>query len=165
MSTVDQLLDTISLAEAAEFIWAEAELLDRQDYRPWLDLWTASGLYVIPIERGDGDAATRLNIAYDNGDMRAARVKRLKSGFAISSAPSARTVRTVSRFVPGDTTRGVTVVRCAQTLVEFKFERTLVLAADVEYHLVRGPGGIALERKEVLLLNSDEPLWGIGYLF
>ena len=28
-----------------------------------------------------------------------------------------------------------------------------------------GPGGIALERKEVLLLNSDEPLWGIGYLF
>lgn len=155
----------ISLAEATAFIWAEAELLDRQDYKPWLSLWTQTGLYVIPIERDGSDKAAKLNIAYDDGEMRAARVKRLKSGFSISSAPSARTIRTMSRFVMGEPVDGVTVIRCVQMVVEYKFERTRVLGADVTYHLVRTAKGIRLERKELLLLNSDEALWGIGYLF
>jgi len=155
----------IALEEAAAFIWREAELLDRQDYADWLDLWTDKGLYVIPIERGEVDPAGELNIAYDDAAMRRMRVKRLQSGFAMSSAPSARTVRTTSRFVPEPGEGGSVTVRCAQMLVEFKFERTRVLGADVTYRLVRRGDGLALDGKVIRLLNSDEPLWGIGYLF
>ncbi len=32
-----------TFARAIEFIWREAELLDRRDYRAWLDLWAPSG--------------------------------------------------------------------------------------------------------------------------
>lgn len=155
---------TITLFEAAEFIWREGEILDRQDYADWLPLWTDDGLYVIPIERADGDYANALNIAYDDAEMRAARVKRLKSGFSISSAPSARTIRSASRFVMGGVADGAAVVRCAQTIVEYKFERTRTLAADVTFHLVRRNGAIAIARKEVLFVNSDDFVWGIGYL-
>lgn len=169
MSTLEMSRETatgaITLEEAAAYIWREAELLDRQDYAPWLDLWTDSGLYIIPIERGEGDHADELNIAYDDGEMRKMRVRRLKSGFAMSSAPSARTARTTSRFVLEVGEDGVTTVRCAQMLVEFKFERTRVVGADVTYRLVRTADGIALDGKVVRLLNSDEPLWGVGYLF
>lgn len=167
MSTVVQdresAVTDITLEEACAFIWKEAELLDRQDYKPWLALWSETGLYVVPIERSGDDPAARLNIVYDDAEMSAARVKRLKSGFSISSAPSARTVRTTSRFSLSSVGGGV-AVRCAQMIVEFKFERTRVLGADLTYHLSRGEDGLRLDRKEILLLNSDEPLWGIGYL-
>lgn len=155
----------ISLQDAAEFAWREADMLDRHDYKPWLALWTADGRYVIPIERKEGiEYLDALNVAYDDAEMREARVKRLRSGFAMSSAPAARTARTVSRFVrTGETAEGLEV-RAAQHIVEYKFERTRILAADVVYRLVRTETGIALAYKEVLLLNSDDALWGIGYL-
>lgn len=174
MSTLEQTRETatgaadgapITIEEASAFIWREAEMLDRQEYADWLKLWTEQGIYVIPIDREEGDYASELNIAYDDAAMREMRVKRLKSGFAMSSAPSARTVRTTSRFVIDGTDGDATVVRCAQVLVEFKFERTRVVGADMIYRLVRRDGGLALDGKVVRLLNSDDPLWGIGYLF
>lgn len=154
----------ITMQEAMEFIWREAELLDRQTYDEWLSLWLDEGLYVIPIDRGEGDHAAKLNVLYDDAKMRAARVKRLKSGFSISSAPSARTVRTLSRFVMGECGEDSVEVRCAQHIVEFKFERTRILAGDATYRLVRRNGELKMARKEVLLINSDDALWGIGYL-
>ncbi|MWV29065.1 aromatic-ring-hydroxylating dioxygenase subunit beta [Aurantiacibacter rhizosphaerae] len=156
--------NAISLDEAIRFIWREAELLDTQDYAQWLDLWTPEGLYIIPIDR-DGDARIdQLNVAYDDAEMRAARTKRLKSGFSMSSAPSARTVRLVSRFVEEAGDDGSLTVRAAQQVVEYKFNRTRLLGADVTYRLVRDGDRLRLDHKEIRLLNSDDSLWGIGYL-
>lgn len=167
IETVDtaERTSSITLQEAAEFLWAEAEMLDRHDYKQWLALWTDEGRYVIPIEQGEGvDPAGVLNIAFDDAQMREARVRRLRSGFAISSAPSARTARTVSRFVVVSREDGVLTVRAVQQIVEFKFERTRILASEMLYRLIRREKGIALAHKEVHLINSDDALWGIGYL-
>jgi 3-phenylpropionate/cinnamic acid dioxygenase small subunit len=154
----------LELPEAVEFIWHEADLLDAQDYAAWLALWTATGHYVIPIERDSEDHAAELNIIYDDHAMRAARVKRLSSGLSMSASPSARTCRTVSRFRRLDDIDAMAVIRCAQHLVEYKYDRTRILAADVTYRLVRAGSGIALERKVVRLINSDDALFGMGYL-
>ena len=157
--------DSISLDEAIEFIWREGEMLDRQDYDAWLPLWTETGMYVIPIDHDrNADHLDQLNVLYDNAEMREARIKRLRSGFSISSAPSARTVRTLSRFVMGESDENGVEIRGAQHLVEYKFERTRMLAGDVTYRLVKRDGRIMIDRKEVLLINSDDALWGIGYL-
>ncbi|WP_292965631.1 aromatic-ring-hydroxylating dioxygenase subunit beta [Novosphingobium sp. UBA1939] len=153
----------IGLDEAAAFIWAEGELLDRLAYKDWLPLW-AGGHYVIPIDRDASDPVDALNIAYDDATMREARVKRLLSGFSMSSAPPARTVRSASRFVVEDSAPGALTVRCAQILVEYKYGRTRTLAADVTYRLVRTDAGLRMAGKTILLLNSDEDLFGIGYL-
>lgn len=158
----------ITLQEAAEFIWLEADLLDTQDYTAWLALWTAAGRYVIPIERSGDDHADRLNVVYDDRLMREARVQRLRSGLSISASPSARTVRTISRFRVLGEQAGGTRLRCAQHLVEYKYDRTRTLAADVSYRLVRADaaagGCIALDEKVVRLINSDDALFGMGYL-
>ncbi len=162
-----------------EFIWLEADLLDSHAYQEWLALWTATGLYVIPIDRESDNYAAHLNIVYDDHAMRAARVQRLASGLSMSASPAARTVRTASRFRRLEDANGCAVIRCAQHLVEYKYDRTRLLAADVTYHLTRtrgpldapGPlgapsaaGAWALERKVVRLVNSDDALFGIGYL-
>ena len=154
---------TITLDEAIRFIWAEAEMLDAHDYDPWLRLWTEAGRYIVPVDRSTDDYESVLNVAYDDAGMREARVKRLKSGFSMSAAPPARTVRTVSRFVvqPGESF----TVRAAQHIVEYKYDRTRMMAADVTYGLVRDADGLKLDRKVVQLINSDDALHGIGYLF
>jgi 3-phenylpropionate/cinnamic acid dioxygenase small subunit len=154
----------IDLNEAAEFIWREADLLDSQHYVEWLALWTGTGHYVIPIERVEGNHAAQLNIVYDDCAMRAARVQRLTSGVSMSAAPSARTVRTVSRFCALGDIDGASVIRCAQHLVEYKYDRTRILAANLTYRLVRIGAGVAIEQKVVHLINSDDALFGIGYL-
>jgi 3-phenylpropionate/cinnamic acid dioxygenase small subunit len=156
--------DGMTLQAAVEFIWREADLLDARDYEGWLRLWTPEGLYIIPIDRDAADHAANLNIAYDDGPMREARVKRLHTGVAMSVASAARTVRTLSRFVPVAEQPDVLELRCAQHVVEQKREYTRVLAADVTYRLVDGPAGIALDRKIVRLIDSDEAQHGIGYL-
>ena len=127
-------------------------------------LWTAEGYYVIPGERGGADIEASLNLLYDDANMRQMRVKRLTSGFAMASSPPARTVRTVSRFVVGASEPGTIEVRAAQVLVEYKYGRTRVIAADVEYRLVATADGLKIDRKLVSLINADEPLHGIGYL-
>jgi len=164
-TTVTPLLDTeVTLADAQALIWREAELLDRLEYKPWLGLWTAEAYYVIPADRAGGEATEKLNIVYDDANMRAMRVKRLISGFAMASAPPARTVRMVSRFVVADSGPGVISLRAAQMLIEFKYGRTRTLAADVEFRLVATAEGLKIDRKVVTLINADEPLHGIGYL-
>jgi 3-phenylpropionate/cinnamic acid dioxygenase small subunit len=154
----------ISLQEAAEFIWREADILDDLAYRDWLKLWAVDGLYIVPIDRDATDHAAALNILHDDQTMREARVKRLLSGFSMSSAPPARTVRTVSRFRVMEQEMDALTLRAAQHLVEYKYERTRLLAADVTYRLVRAGDELALDRKVVRLINSDDALFGIGYL-
>ena len=154
----------IALQAAVEFIWLEADMLDRHDYVAWLRLWTAAGRYVIPVERDVADYAGALNIAYDDGAMREARVKRLNSGLSMSANSAARTVRTVSRFVPLLVLLDSIELRCAQHIVEQKREHTRVLAADVTYRIVRAKGGFELDLKVVQLIDSDEAQRGFGYL-
>ncbi len=154
----------ITLEEATRFVWAEADMLDRLDYKSWLPLWTAAGRYTIPVEHDADDFDNQLNVVHDDEEMRKARVKRLLSGFSMSAAPPARTVRTVSRFVVTGEGGHSIDLRAAMVLVEYKYERTRVLAADVTYRLLREEGAIKIDRKVVRLANCDDFLHGIGYL-
>lgn len=154
-----------TLQEAIEFIWTEADLLDRLDYKPWLKLWTANGKYIVPVERDAKDYADVLNIVYDDAEMRSMRAKRLLSGFSMSSAPPARTVRTISRFVVVERGERSITLRAAQILAEYKYERMRFLPADMTYRIVRDEGGeLRLDEKVVSLINAEDFQFGIGYL-
>ncbi|QDC10623.1 aromatic-ring-hydroxylating dioxygenase subunit beta [Oceanicola sp. D3] len=152
------------LADVTEFLWYEADLLDQTDYQTWLDLWVPEGLYIMPIG-DDDDFANQLNLCYDNDKMRRMRVDRFERGFSISSAPPAVTVRTISRIVI-DSAEGDTIkVRAAEHLVEDKFGRQRIWAANAFYTLIRTESGFKLQQKVVRLLNSDGTLNSFSYLF
>lgn len=154
----------ISLAEATELIWTEADHLDRRAYDDWLELYTADAHYIVPIDPDADDYADVLNYAYDDADMRRMRVARLKSRFSMSALTAARTVRTVSRFiVTGSGPDGMTL-RAAQHLVEYRRDATRTVAADVDYRLRREDGKLRIARKVVKLVNSEDAVSGIGYL-
>ncbi|WP_138465541.1 aromatic-ring-hydroxylating dioxygenase subunit beta [Poseidonocella sp. HB161398] len=171
MTEMTRIESGTALAEVAAFLWAEADMLDRKDYDAWLALWDGQGSYVMPITP-PGEAlkpaaayAESLNLCFDGAKMRKDRVARFQAGFSISSAPPAQTVRTVSRIVIERAEGGLVHLRAAEQLVEDKFGRQRLFAADMGYVLVSTPEGLKIRDKVVRLLNSDGMLTSISYLF
>ena len=125
------------LNEVTAFIWAEADMLDHSEYREWLNLWNEKGVYIIPIDPNLTDYENNLNYAYDDNHMRTLRVQRLENGEAISTAPKANTVRSISRVRVIQDQDDEIVLRCAQNLREFRKENLKHYTADITYHLTR----------------------------
>lgn len=157
-------MNTQLITQAAAFIWQEADMLDHAEYDAWLELWTADGAYIVPIDPKETDFANSLNYANDDGKMRQLRTARLVSGESVSTTPAPNVVRSVSRFrVLGDDGKLVTV-RCAQNLREFNKDRQRHYTADVTYELLRAGDSFKLHRKIVRLVNSTDTLQAIAYI-
>lgn len=158
-------IDTQALMQdVTAFLWREADILDAPDYDAWLDLWTEDGMYIMPICEGE-DYANQLNLCYDNAKMRRDRVGRFQAGFSISSAPPARTIRTISRIVIDEAAGDLIKVRAAEHVIEDKFGRQRQWAANAHYTLKSEDGEFRLHEKIVRLLNSEGMLNSFSYLF
>lgn len=164
MDDTNTLLSQATFAQAVRFIWREAELLDQKDYHAWLQLWSPSGFYVVPIDPNVTDFAANLNYAYDDQHMRELRVQRLTSGYSPSVTDAARTVRTVSRFTIASHTADLIEVRSAQVIVAYKRGVSTLFAANVEHRLALVEGELRLEQKVVRLIDSTDALNAIGFL-
>jgi 3-phenylpropionate/cinnamic acid dioxygenase small subunit len=164
MNMMSKMNDLALLQKVSAFLWAEADLLDTKNYDAWLDLWLTEGMYTLPI--GDSeDFDNALNLCHDNDKMRRDRVQRFQQGFSISSAPPAQTIRTVSRFVISLVDGDEVTVTSAEHLIEDKFGRQRVWAANMMHKLVLAQDGIKIRTKVVRLLNSDGMLNSFSYLF
>ena len=164
MDDRNALFSQQTLARAIEFIWREAEMLDRRDYRAWLDLWDASGFYVVPIDPQATDFAATLNYAYDDQHMRELRVQRMVSGYSASASDAARTVRTVSRFTLTSDAADVAEVKSAQVIVAYKRGASTIFAADLTHKISFATGEPRLVEKVIRLIDSTEALSAIGFL-
>ncbi|WP_133790645.1 aromatic-ring-hydroxylating dioxygenase subunit beta [Paraburkholderia silvatlantica] len=153
-----------TFARAVQFIWREAELLDRRDYRAWLDLWDPSGIYVVPIDPTTTDFDATLNYAYDDQDMREKRVQRMTSGYSASATDAARTVRTVSRFTMTSDSADSVEIQSAQIVIAYKRGANTIFAADLAHRLSFVDGEPRLAQKVIRLIDSTEALNAIGFL-
>ncbi|SKC73190.1 3-phenylpropionate/cinnamic acid dioxygenase, small subunit [Burkholderia sp. YR290] len=164
MDDRNALFSQQTFARAIEFIWREAEMLDRRDYRAWLELWDASGFYVVPIDPQATDFAATLNYAYDDQHMRELRVQRMVSGYSASASDAARTVRTVSRFTLTSNAADVVEVKSAQVIVAYKRGASTIFAADLTHKISFASGEPRLVEKVIRLIDSTEALSAIGFL-
>ncbi|WP_109482571.1 aromatic-ring-hydroxylating dioxygenase subunit beta [Paraburkholderia sp. C35] len=164
MDDRNALFSQQTFARAIEFIWREAEMLDRRDYRAWLDLWDAKGFYVVPIDPQATDFAATLNYAYDDQHMRELRVQRMTSGYSASASDAARTVRTVSRFTLTSDAADVVEVKSAQVIVAYKRGASTIFAADLTHKISFETGEPRLVEKVIRLIDSTEALSAIGFL-
>ncbi|MFJ3776304.1 aromatic-ring-hydroxylating dioxygenase subunit beta [Streptomyces sp. NPDC090075] len=155
------------VTRAIELVWREAELLDRKDYVTWNGLFTDDGSYVIPIDPVTDDFANTLNMVYDDAHMRRMRVTRMTEGYAIAAVDAARTVRTVSRFVPEAASDEEVVLRSAQILIAYKRGNHDIWAADLTHRIrlsTDGPGGDRIAQKVVRLIDSEDAVPAAGFL-
>jgi 3-phenylpropionate/cinnamic acid dioxygenase small subunit len=152
------------LSSVTAFLWAEADMLDHGEYAAWLDLWSPTGTYIVPIDPETTDFANTLNYAHYDAAMRLARVTRLTSGESVSTQPMARTVRGVTRLRIVADEGGTLTVRGAQDLREFRKTGFHHYTADVSWTLVPNGQSWRIERKVLRLLNSTDALAGIGFI-
>ena len=152
------------LGQAIAFIWQEAELLDRKDYAAWGRLWAEDGYYIVPIDPETTDYASQLNYAYDDARMRRLRIDRFASGFSMSAADSATTVRTVSRFALADTDGDEIEVHSAQLLAAYKRGTTTLFAGNLTHRVRFTDDGPKLVQKVIRLVNSQDALNALGFL-
>ncbi|GBQ99729.1 aromatic-ring-hydroxylating dioxygenase subunit beta [Acetobacter nitrogenifigens DSM 23921 = NBRC 105050] len=155
---------TISLNEAVELVTLEADLLDHDGFREWLDLYVPDGLYIVPIDPNAATFEGVLNYAYDDAHMREKRVERLLGGRSISAAPPARTVRMLGRYRMLEASDETCVLRCAMTLTELRQHRLREYAANITYTLIKTNTGLKIQNKIIKLLNSTENLTAISYI-
>lgn len=164
MDDRNALFSDQTFARAIEFIWREAELLDRRDYRAWLELWDPKGFYVVPINPETTDFASTLNYAYDDQHMRELRVQRMTSGYSASASDAARTVRTVSRFTRSSDSADLVEVKSSQIIIAYKRGVSTIFAGDITHKIGMADGEPRLVEKVIRLINSTEALSAIGFL-
>lgn len=158
------MTDLNLLNQVTAFINTEADMLDFEEYREWLDLWTESGVYVVPIDPKETDYANTLNYAYDKAEMRELRVARLTSGEAVSTQTTEKTVRQFGRFRILESSDEQVFVRCSMYLSECRHGNLKTYPADVTYKLLRADNDFRIEEKVIRLQNSDAYLSSIGYI-
>lgn len=164
MDDHNALFSDQTFARAIEFIWREAELLDRRDYRAWLELWDPNGIYVVPIDPDTTDYEATLNYAFDDQHMRELRVQRMTSGYSASAADAAHTVRTVSRFTRSSDSADLVEVKSSQIIIAYKRGVSTIFAADLTHKISTANGQPLLVEKVIRLINSTEALNAIGFL-
>jgi benzoate/toluate 1,2-dioxygenase beta subunit len=86
------------LGRCCQFVYEEAELLDRMDFDQWLDLFDEESVYWLPIDTTTSNPLDSLNLIYDDRPRLRDRLARLQSGFAFSEAPASQTSHMLSNL-------------------------------------------------------------------
>jgi 3-phenylpropionate/cinnamic acid dioxygenase small subunit len=154
----------MDMASIEEFLWLEADLLDRRHYQEWLQLWAAGGLYVIPAKHDVTDFENSLNYAYDDDAMRSQRVKRLLGGRTISENHATRTVRSVSRLRVMSRKHDSIEVSSSLIIVLHKSDEQTILAANVSHVLLGAPQGFRIQRKVIRLADAEGRLPDLSFI-
>ncbi|MFC5181350.1 aromatic-ring-hydroxylating dioxygenase subunit beta [Actinomadura harenae] len=94
--------------EVEQFLFREADLLDRHEFDAWLELFADDLRYVMPIRLNlpSKDGETReseqaLALFDDDKPFLEARVRKLRTGSAWAEEPPSRTVRLVTNVMVG----------------------------------------------------------------
>jgi 3-phenylpropionate/cinnamic acid dioxygenase small subunit len=164
---------SLSRAEAEAFLYAEARLLDEGRLEEWLQLFTADGLYWIPID-ADADPARETSIMYDDAEQREKRVYQLRHGHLAQDPPS-RTLHFISNVAIGDKAAdGEARLYCNMLVYEMRpgdhqqlqhgLGEPRILAARCGYRLRREGGAWRIAFKQVTLVDRDLPLQNITFI-
>jgi 3-phenylpropionate/cinnamic acid dioxygenase small subunit len=159
-------------AEAEDFLYREARLLDELELDEWLTLFTADGLYWIPIDDSKPPEAN-VSVIYDPPLRREERVHHILRTRFPSQSPRSRTVHMVGNVeVRADAGPGEIGLRSNQVIHEIRtgdYRQTglgdlRTLVATVE-HVLRSEGGtLKIALKKIRLIDRDMPLGNLTFL-
>ena len=149
----------------AQFLFEEAALLDRGDYRAWFELLTKDVVYWVPLLDKYANPEDELNLVYDNHGKLADRFGRLDGGSAFAQDPPSRTTRLVSNVQAWPTAEGFTT-ESAFILNELRMGITGVetFSGRYRHELVAQGETFAIRRKVIELVNRMESFSNLTFV-
>ena len=140
-----------------DFVYDEARMLDDGRFDAWLDLWTADGIYWMPLDYNQQDPKLVTSLLHEDFFMMKLRVERFKGERTFSQKPKTRCHHVLNRpsIEERDEENGRFVTHTAFHYVETRLEDQILLAANARHDLVVENGKLKIKHKRVDLLNCD----------
>lgn len=162
----------LARADAEDFLYREARLLDRRDYPAWLDLFTDDAIYWLPMDE-DADPKRHSSILYDDTERLRMRIHQIVNKPHYAQIPPSRTVHAISNVEVSSAERDdETLVRCVVMVTELRdgdftqlgLGDQRVFAGHCEYRLRRQEGGLAIALKKLILISRYLPIENLSFL-
>ena len=148
------MISEVNRHEIEDFLYAEADLLDRWQLQEWLALFTADGRYLVPSGDLPDDALPESSLFYiaDDHVLLSERVKRLYKRNAHAEWPHSKTRHFIGniRIAPTDES-GEIIVRCAFMTHRYRAGDTSSFVGSTTYRIVRTPEGLRIREKRCKL--------------
>ncbi|MEA2212373.1 MAG: p-cumate 2,3-dioxygenase subunit beta [Solirubrobacteraceae bacterium] len=137
--------------EVEDFLFHEAELLDRWRLEQWLALFTADCRYVVPAtDLPDGDPRVTLGLVDDDLTRLRGRVERLNSAKAYREFPWSRTRRLVTNVRVSGAADELRVT-AAFAIYRYRKGDEQVLVGSYDYRLIATIEGLRIREKRSTL--------------
>ena len=142
-----------------QFLYRQAELLDRKAWDGFIDLFAEDGIYWAPAspEQTTGEGVP--SIFYEDRNLMRVRMKRVTHPHAWSQAPDWGTNHLVSNVVieGEDPKTGALVVRSRFHMMEFRRDTSRHFAGSYVHHLRRARDGFRIKLQRVDMVNGQGP--------
>ena len=149
-------------SELADFVAAEAALLDAGRYDEWLALFTDDGRYWVPLQGArQADPHNYNSLAYEDRLLLALRVERLKNPRAHSQHPRSSCQHVLQRSsVEADDAAGLDTINVRTPFIytEARGDEHVMLTGICRHRLAHIDGTWKIREKRIDLLNPERPL-------
>ncbi|MCV6615056.1 MAG: aromatic-ring-hydroxylating dioxygenase subunit beta [Cellvibrionaceae bacterium] len=151
------------LKKIETFLYHETGLLDRMQLRQWIDLFTDSGDYWMPVKPDQEDPINHISIFYDDRDLMEIRLRHFNNPRSHSKDFDIRSSHVLGniQIVDFNERNGDCSVSCNFQCIMYYREKQDIFAGTCLYSLVRGEGqgmdAYKIQRKRVDLINCDAP--------
>ena len=149
------------MQDPADFVVAEAALLDAGRFDDWLALFATAGHYWVPLlGAAQADPVSHNSIAYEDRLLLALRVQRLKNPRAHSLHPRVCCQHVLQRSSVQASSHGAgeVVLRTPFIYTEAQGQEQIMLTGVFSHRLLPTQEGWEILQKRVDLLNSGQPL-------
>ena len=150
----------MSRAEVEDFLYHDADLLDRWQLREWFELFTPDCRYLIPTtDKPDGDPAVDLHLVNDDWFLLSQRIDALLTGSAWAESPRSTTHRMITNVRAHESDDGLIVANANVLVHRSRGNRIDAYPARLRLKLVPGgPAGFEIvERQAVLAMEELRP--------
>lgn len=158
----------ITREEVEDFLYAEADLLDRWRLDEWLALFDPErgGYYMPTTDHPDGDPNTDLFLIADDMPKLRSRVEQLLSGLTWAENPRSRTRHLVSNVRIRGRDGEILSISANFVVFRMRFQNIDPYIGTYHYKLIpRGGGSFTiLERRVVLDLEALRPHGKVSFI-
>lgn len=153
------------------FLFYEARLLDQGSYDEWLNLYTDTAWYWVPIQPNQDNPFDTVSIIYDDRKLMETRVRRLGNENIHAQSPPSRTSRLIGNVVEMPSDKFAETYKCdirvssRFQMVEFRRDEQRIFAGEQLHGLVREDGDYKIAWKRINLVNCDAMMEGITIPF
>lgn len=157
-------MSSFSDRQLADFVYAEARMLDEQRFGEWLELFTDDAHYWMPLAPGQQDVRLHGSLLYEDKLLLRVRVERLAGARTFSQQPRSRCHHLLQRpdVERADRDAGLYTLRTAFHYVETRLDTQTLFVGWATHELVTIEGALRIRLKRVDLVNCDAAFGNIN---